>query len=140
MIIIKSIERANPMDRDGAKKFYPTVVSSGEIDLNELAAELSDATTLNEVDCVAVLYALEKSMVKHLQNGKTLKFGNVGTFKVSVSGTGSEKSEEVSSGNVEKARILFAPSLKLKRLLLALQYKKVQASPPAAAPNTSPEA
>lgn len=140
MISIKSIERANPLDREGAKKFYPTVISSGDIDLDELAAELSDATTLNEVDCVAVLYALEKSMVKHLQNDKTLKFGNVGTFKISVSGSGSDKSEDVSVSNVEKARILFSPSLKLKKTLQGLQYKKVQTSLPAAAPNASPEA
>lgn len=124
MINLKTIQRINPLDRDAEFKYYPAISLGPKIGWEEIADELSDATTLNSVDCLAVLYGLEKAMMRHLQKGSVLQLGSVGTFKISVSGSGADTSEEVSATSVTATRILFRPSVKLKKILGNLKFQK----------------
>jgi len=126
MITFKAIERRNPLLPDEPKKFYPLVKSTGTVDVRAISDELSDASTLNSVDIRAVLFGLEKSLLKYLQEGYIVKFGDLGTFRTSVSGTGAATSEELSASSVKKIRIIFTPSPILKRTVSTAGVKKVQ--------------
>lgn len=126
MIAFKAVERRNPQLPDDPKKFYPTVKSTGTIDVKTISDELSDASTLNSVDIRAVLFGLEKSLLKYLQDGYVVKFGDLGTFRPSLRGTGAETADELGASNVTKKRIVFAPSPILKRTVANAPVKKVQ--------------
>ena len=85
MITFKAVERRNPTLPVGSPtKFYPLVKSTGSVDIKTISDELSDASTLNSVDIRAVLFGLEKSLLKYLQEGYTVKFGDLGTFRASI--------------------------------------------------------
>lgn len=126
MITFKAFERRNPQLPDDPKKFYPLVKSTGVIDVKTISEELSDASTLNSVDIRAVLFGLEKSLLKYLQDGYIVKFGDLGTFRPSVSGTGADTADELTASSVTKKRILFTPSPLLKRTVGIAPVKKVQ--------------
>lgn len=126
MITFKAVERRNPQLPDDPKKFYPMVKNTGTIDVRTISDELSDASTLNSVDIRAVLFGLEKSLLKYLQDGYIVKFGDLGTFRASLSGTGADTAEEVTASNVTQKRIIFSPSMILKRTVSAAPVKKVQ--------------
>lgn len=126
MITFKAVERRNPQLPDDPKKFYPLVKSTGVIDVRTISEELSDASTLNSVDIRAVLFGLEKSLLKYLQDGYIVKFGDLGTFRPSVSGTGADTADELTASSVTKKRILFTPSPLLKRTVGTAPVKKVQ--------------
>lgn len=126
MISFKAVERRNPQLPDDPKKFYPLVKSTGTIDVRTISEELSDASTLNSVDIRAVLFGLEKSLLKYLQDGYIVKFGDLGTFRPSVSGTGADTADELTASSVTKKRILFSPSPLLKRTVATAPVKKVQ--------------
>ena len=126
MITFKAVERRNPQLPDDPKKFYPLVKSTGTIDVRTISEELSDASTLNSVDIRAVLFGLEKSLLKYLQDGYIVKFGDLGTFRPSVSGTGADTADELTASSVTKKRILFTPSPLLKRTVSTAPVKKVQ--------------
>ena len=126
MISFKAVERRNPQLPDDPKKFYPLVKSTGTIDVKTISEELSDASTLNSVDIRAVLFGLEKSLLKYLQDGYIVKFGDLGTFRPSVSGTGADTADELNASSVTKKRILFSPSPLLKRTVATAPVKKVQ--------------
>lgn len=128
MITFKAIERRNPKLPDDPKKFYPLIKSTGVIDVRTISDELSDASTLNSVDIRAVLFGLEKSLLKYLQEGYIVKFGDLGTFRPSLSGSGAATADELNAGNVKKIRIVFAPSQLLKRTVASAPVKKIQAS------------
>ena len=94
VITFKAVERRNPsLPETAPKKFYPLVKSSGSVDIKTISDELSDASTLNSVDIRAVLFGLEKSLLKYLQDGYTVKFGDLGTFRTSVSGIGADTAD-----------------------------------------------
>ena len=126
MITFKPIMRKNPVDPDAPQKFYPLVKSTGEVNIQMISDELSDASTLNSVDIRAVLFGLEKTLLKYLQDGYVVKFGDLGTFRTSVRGTGADSPEKLSASNVKTIRILFARSPLLKRTVASAPLKKVQ--------------
>ena len=127
VITFKAVERRNPsLPETAPKKFYPLVKSSGSVDIKTISDELSDASTLNSVDIRAVLFGLEKSLLKYLQDGYTVKFGDLGTFRASISGTGADTADALNASSVTKKRILFAPSPLLKRTVASAPVRKVQ--------------
>ncbi|RCU43959.1 hypothetical protein EIZ47_02710 [Chryseobacterium lacus] len=74
----------------------------------------------------AVLFGLEKSLLKYLQEGYIVKFGDLGTFRTSLSGIGADTAEDVIAASVTKKRIIFSPSPLLKRTVAIAPVKKVQ--------------
>lgn len=126
MITFKTVLRKNPKYPNDPKKYYPMIKSTGSVDVRTISEELSDASTLNSVDIRAVLFGLEKSLLKYLQDGYTVKFGDLGTFRPSISGTSAEIADDMTAGNVTKIRVLFVPSAILKRTVANAPLKKVQ--------------
>lgn len=126
MLLFKPVQRKNPQDKNAPMKFYPQHKKSGSVDFKNIAEELSDASTLNSVDVRAVLYGLEKTLIKYLQNGYIVRFGDLGTFRPSVGGSGEDEPELLTAAHVNKVKILFAPSTELKRAVSLAPLKKVQ--------------
>ena len=84
MLNFKPVLKKNPKDPELPGKYYPQVKYSGEVNFKTLSEELSDASTLNTVDVRAVLFALEKVLLKYLQEGMIVRFGDLGTFLFSL--------------------------------------------------------
>ena len=68
-ILIKSIERANPQNRE-EKKFYATVATRGSIDLDGLADLVSKFSALSRGDTYSVLLNLLDAIPAQLLDGK----------------------------------------------------------------------
>lgn len=46
-ILVKPVQRVNPADKDAAKKWYVTQVTTAQVDETQVAMDLADETTLN---------------------------------------------------------------------------------------------
>lgn len=119
----KTVKKANPRNTE-QKKYYPIPVYAEEIKIKELAALLSDASTVNPVDVSAVLKAFASQMPIFLQKGIIVDLEGFGRFKLSFSATGEEKEEDVSSTNVTKTRILFTPNIDIKKKMKETSFTK----------------
>lgn len=68
----------NPLDREsGEIKYYPKAQASGSVGINELAEEISYATTLTDGDVLNVIRALVKRINMHIANGQIVKLENL---------------------------------------------------------------
>lgn len=63
------IARGRPDHAEVPKKYYPSLQSTGEVTLRELATEASDISTLSTAD-----------MMAHLAKGKVVDSGDFGSF------------------------------------------------------------
>lgn len=117
-------EIGNAMDPTAAKKFYLRPVSSGEITLDELASQISHASSLTEADVYAVLQSLVREIPRALSDGYIVRLGNLGSFRVSVNSEGSHTREEVSEKNVRKRRLIFTPGKQMKKELEKIRFEK----------------
>ncbi|MBP9601288.1 MAG: HU family DNA-binding protein [Lutibacter sp.] len=121
---LKIIKKRDPRDVTKPVKYYVTTKSTGEIDFEELAKKTSEQCTVTKADCYAVLIALEENIKDALSFGKIVRFGNIGSFQISISSHGSETKEEVGIKAVKSKRILFRPDKRLKLFLKGLKFTK----------------
>ena len=90
--------------------YSPQSVLDGYVGVDQLAEEISDSCTVNEADVVAVLRALQKHMYSHLRQGRSVRLGDVGSFRPSVYGKSAPTAEGVTADNIQGVHIRFRPS------------------------------
>ncbi|NGM61596.1 DNA-binding protein [Sphingobacterium sp. SGG-5] len=118
------IEIANPMDPEGPKKFYARPVHTGEVLLEDLASDISYASSINESDVYAVLQSLIREITRYIALGYIVRLGNMGSFRLGYNSKGSDTEEEVSAYNIQRKRLLFSPGKRIKDALTLLTFKK----------------
>ena len=109
------IERKKPGTQD--HKFYGTVVLGEPVGLRKIIAEIEEKCTLTQADIVAVLYALESAVSKHLLNGQAVRFGTLGSFRPTISSEGAESANTWAPTMIKRVRAVFTPSGQMKQNL-----------------------
>lgn len=125
MIFYKIVERKNPQNRQEPSKYYATPVWAGKVTTEQLARRISSCCTVTRHDCLAVLSAFQEQMLYALKEGKSVTLDDLGTFRPSLNGLGSATAEEYETNLIERIRINFLPSKRLKQAL-DTQYSDVQ--------------
>jgi predicted histone-like DNA-binding protein len=125
-VLIRSIKKTNPQDKNAKKKFYAIAVSRGLTDLKALSRLLSDGSTTRTADVFAVLVGLVEEIKKELSAGRSVKLGDLGSFKLNVKSEGVDKEAEVTSNIIKGNKILYRPSAELKTTLSTIKYQKIK--------------
>ena len=120
-------EMKNPSDKDAASKFYAKMQASGVVDLDDMAEEISYATTLTDGDILNVLRALVKQMKKNLMAGKIVRMEKFGTFQFQLCSEGADAEKDFSAANITKVNIQFRPGALVREAqnLKTLSFRKV---------------
>ncbi len=125
MIEYKVVVKGTPGVQGGGQKlYYAHVVPSSLLTLRALAKQISKRTTLSVLDVIATLESFLEVIPEHLAEGRKVKLGEFGTFRVNVKSTGSEKEEDVTSDNIIGNKIIFNPGVLVKDVLSNVKYKK----------------
>ncbi len=123
-ILYKALPKKNPQDLLAPEKYYATAIADGIVDLDLLAELIADQCTVTEADCYAVLISLEKNIIRELGQGRIVKVGRLGNFKVGLSSEGMATADDVSSSSIKKTKILFRPGKRMRRLLVDTTFRK----------------
>lgn len=105
---------SKPGDKDAPKKYYAKAQASGEVTMDEMAEEISYATSLTDGDVMNALRALLKQLNKNLAAGKIVRMENFGSFQLQLHSTGTETEKEFSAANITGASIQFRPGHSVK--------------------------
>lgn len=124
-IKFKVIERAQPgVVNGGTKKFYASISKNATVDLRTLAQQISQRSTVNTIDTIAVLEGLLQVIPEQLQLGNLVRLGDLGSMRLSISSEGSEREEEVTAANIKKSKIIFRPGKIIKDTLSLITFSK----------------
>jgi predicted histone-like DNA-binding protein len=80
---------------------------------------------VSDTDVLAVLSDLVKILRRHLENGEIVRFGDFGSFQISISSTGVEKKEKFHATLIKKPKVLFRPGIDLREMLNNLRFEKL---------------
>ena len=116
-MIYKVVERKNPRDMEGPTKWYGYVVNLSHIDIDELATRIAAGSTVTRPDVLAVLAALQEEFIYALQEGKSIRLGDIGSFRVVANGSGSDTKEGYDTSFLTRLRVQFTPNTVLKDAL-----------------------
>ena len=118
------IERANPMDREAPKKFYPSIQATGRLSVRELAALAADRSTLTETDFIAAIEAFLAIIPRELARGNVVELGDFGSFWLRINTEGSETQELVRNDNITGILPRFTPGKQFKNFLKGIVFNK----------------
>ena len=113
-ITIKPALRKNPQDKAAAAKYYAQVVLAPEMKQKQIVDQIADRCTLTGSDIKAVLDALMVVIKRNLANGSPVRLEDLGSFRPSVSGKGTEDASKCGASSVKKARVIYVPSAEIK--------------------------
>jgi predicted histone-like DNA-binding protein len=120
-------QKGNPSDPAAPKQFYAQAKSSGELTFRRLSKEIAEgSTTVSDTDVLAVLNDLTKVLRRHLENGEIVRFGDFGSFQISLSSVGAETEGKFKSSNIKGGKVVFRPGIDLKDMLVTLRYEKLK--------------
>jgi len=121
----KVVEKSQPgVAGGGEKKFYATVVSKGEVTLDDMTSLIEEISTVSGADIRAVLYAMVSVASRSLTNGQIIRLGDLGSLRVSISSEPADTSEKVTSSVIKGSKVIFSPGPKLKVTLDNLKFEK----------------
>jgi predicted histone-like DNA-binding protein len=118
------VERGNPSDPDAPKKYYPSAVADGSIDLRYIANRAADISTVSMPDTVAVIEALLHIIPDEIGNGRVVQLGDFGSFWVKFKTEASETPQGVTSRSITGVIPRFIPGKEFKLNLRHLTFEK----------------
>jgi predicted histone-like DNA-binding protein len=118
------VERANPLNRELPKKFYPSIESSGRKTLRQVAGRIAEISTVSSVDTMAVLEALLTVIPQELAAGNIVELGDFGNFWLKSSSEGVETAEGVRSAQIASVAPRFNPGKEFKKMMATVEFEK----------------
>jgi predicted histone-like DNA-binding protein len=119
---LKKIQRKNPQNL-AQTKWYLTQEKTGTVGVQEIAREIEGRSALSLGDVQSVLSNLVEILPLFLKLGQTIKLEGFGSFRISVTSDGVEKAEELSARNVRGTKMVFLPSVELKRSIGDISFE-----------------
>ncbi|MCC8187179.1 MAG: HU family DNA-binding protein [Bacteroides sp.] len=96
------------------------------VDINQLAYELAERSSLSEGDVLSVLKQLPDRVIEHLKFGRTVHLEGIGTFMTSLTSEGYETPEEVTAEKVRVKRVCFRADKGLTYQVKKAKFMSIQ--------------
>lgn len=120
---------SKPGDESAPKLYYAKAQAAGEVTMDEMAEDISYATSLTDGDVLNAIRALIKQVNRHLAAGKIVRLENFGSFQLQLCSTGADTEKKFTSANITGASIQFRPGKPIKAATRAgdggLTFKRV---------------
>lgn len=120
---------SKPGDESAPKLYYAKAQAAGEVTMDEMAEDISYATSLTDGDVLNAIRALIKQVNRHLAAGKIVRLENFGSFQLQLCSTGTDTEKKFTSANITSANIQFRPGKPIKAATRAgdggLTFKRV---------------
>lgn len=89
----KVVQKVNPIKKEEPAKFYAQAEVSGDVTLDTLARRVAKASMATRGDVLGVITSLVEEIIESLEEGNSVKLGDLGRMRVSLSSTGMEKAD-----------------------------------------------
>ena len=116
-IAYKKTKRIKPGTKGRNKKYYATLVNSGYSDINDILTVINSKTRLHPADFIKMLYALHDAMIEELSNGKIIRLGPLGNFRLGIKSKGHVNARDVNPESIIEVNILYNPCKKIKETI-----------------------
>lgn len=121
----KLVEKGTPGKPTAPKKWYANPINSGTVDQKAIAKAIAGRSSLTAGDVANVIENFLEVLPSYLTDGKSVKLGDFGTFRLSISSEGAEKAEDFNAATqIKTVKTLFTPSTDFKKSLQDIHFEK----------------
>ena len=102
----------------GTIKTYAQIAPVDYVDIDDVTKYLVDLSSLSEGEVASVLILLQKYVIDVLASGRSVRMGDLGSFRPTIASMGVESVEEVVPESlIKKVNVRFTPSGKMRQML-----------------------
>lgn len=87
-------KKSNNFDKTAAAKYYPQIAPSTPMTLAQIVKQIEKRSTVSSADVKAVLDALQYEVIEALQNGNSVRLGDLGSFRLTIKADGADTAAE----------------------------------------------
>ena len=120
-------QQKHDLTGNGILKYFAKTQSTGVVDFNSICETISDRGTATRGDVQAALDGCIFAMKTALKDGRIVRLGDFGSFRVGVNSEGTLTEKEFVSSKIKGAHILFRPGTALTNMLANLTFQKATA-------------
>ena len=115
----KLVKKINPQDKEAPKKWYAIPISEVPQTVKAMTRAATENTTTAPIEMEAALELLGRHARQQLQQGHTVRVGDLGTIRVSFKSDGVENITDFNAGAmIKNPRIIFTPSKEFRESVL----------------------
>ena len=96
------------------KVYYAQVARVRPLTLDKIAELIEKRSTVSSADIKAVLDALQFEILNALEEGFSVRLGDVGSFRATLTSRSADSAEAFLPSNIKGIRVTFTPSSKLR--------------------------
>lgn len=85
--------KKNPLKKEEVK-FYPQAAPTTPVTLAQIIKRIEKRSTVSSADVKAVLDALQYEVIEALENGNTVRLGDIGSFRLTIKAEGALTADE----------------------------------------------
>ena len=125
------IKRKKNPQKKTVTKYYAQAAPATPITLEEIVELIEKRCTVASPDIKAVLDALEFELIHALQNGYSVRLGDVGSFHITISSNGAATEEDAKKAGaklIKKVMVQFVKSAAMGRAFDLNQLNFMQVS------------
>lgn len=119
------IQRVNPANPTAPRKHYGVAKSNGEVSLRQLADQIAVISTVSSIDTLAVLESLLQVLPNHLLQGRIVRLGDFGDFRITISTERADTAENFHKSMIKKANLNFRGGKLIRNALKTADFVKV---------------
>jgi predicted histone-like DNA-binding protein len=110
------VKRVNPQKKEESK-WYANPVNTGTYNIKDFSKDIEGRSSLTRGDIENVLTNFTDEIPKLLKIGMSVKLGEFGTLRLTLSSEGTENKEDFNVYKIKGAKVIFTPSPELKSQL-----------------------
>lgn len=127
--MINYIAQAKKNPQTKTLSYYAQIAPVTPLKLDDIVRRIEKTCTVSSADIKAVLDALQHEIVESLRAGNSVRLGDLGSFRATLSSSGVEAPENVSASLIKSVRVRFTPGAKMNEIfgnLKALSFNRVE--------------
>lgn len=110
-------------DDAGTYKYYGMARSTGVTGLKEICNLICARASFSPADVRSMLESLDWVMDHELRGGRTVKLGELGTFRMSLRSEGAITEKEFTAHKIKRGRIIFTPGATLREVCAEVTFE-----------------
>lgn len=124
MIKYVKVKRDIHVGQNPGERYVARLFRNLDLTLDDIAATISNSTTISYADVLATLKALEIEISKAVLNGSAVKLGYLGSFVPTIRAKSQLDADKVDATTITRFTCRFMPSVTFKHTLSKVKYQE----------------
>ena len=101
--------------RTNQVKYYAQIANTSPVNLDVITELVQAQSTVSAADVKAVLAQLQVIVQEQLRNGRSIRLGDLGSFRPTLSSTRSDTAAAFKATHIKRVNVVFVPSAYIQK-------------------------